>query len=276
MTPINRLVPLLGTRGYGALPSPRTVSRFSAPSLMPAHRLLGLLVTSLATGCSVFVDTNEFTGDCAALSPAPLLCDDFESGLNTTNWTVAETNAMAVVDTLHAHSGAQSFHSQSPAVVAGPMDVRGQLVHAVTLPTSVYVRLWVYFDSPRVDGAELVASYEDHTPWNGVELQVISGQYAVNDWTPPGAFASQGDVILGSWQCLEWEVVEPTGGATSETAVWLGATELGGLHLTSLPVPADLGALRFGLSFNQVSAQPAYDLWIDDIVVDTQRIDCPS
>lgn len=245
---------------------------------MSALRVLGLLATSLAAGCSLFVDTSGFTGECSEVSPAPLLCDNFETGLDTTRWVVANMNATATLDDQHAHSGTRSFHSHVPAVVTGPIDARGQLVHSIPpmQPTTVYVRMWMYFDSPQAEVAELVASFQDHSPYDGMQLQINAGHYAVNDWTPPGAFASQGGVTSGSWQCLEWEVVEPTGGAPSETAVWLGATELTGLHLTSLPVPTDLGAVRFGMAFTGVSSQPAYDVWIDDIVVDTERVDCPD
>ncbi len=36
----------------------------------------------------------------------------------------------------------------------------------------------------------------------------------------------------------------------------------------------DLEVLGFGIGFYQVTSLPAYDLWIDDIYVDTSRVGC--
>ena len=233
-------------------------------------RPFALLVLPLGTACSLFVDTQGFTGDCSNASSSTLLCDDFEHGLDPATWTISTTGAgAAAVDTVQAHSGSHAFHSSSPAVTSSVDDLHAQLVHEIPppMPAPAYVRMWVYFATPGAEGAEIVAAFQDHSPYNGLQVQVVSGQYAINDWTPPGAFANEGAVTTDAWTCLEWEV------DTSASALWLGATESGSLPV---PVPDDLGAVRFGLTFMPANAQPAYDLWVDDVVVATERVDCPD
>lgn len=79
-------------------------------------------------------------------------------------------------------------------------------------------------------------------------------------------------VTPGSWHCVEWQIVQGDAGI-GRTATWLDGQPVAALQLTSAAIP-DLGQLSFGIGFYKVTTQPAYELWIDDIYVDTAPVGC--
>lgn len=85
------------------------------------------------------------------------------------------------------------------------------------------------------------------------------------------------------WACLEWRFNV----ATDEMQFWLDNTEITDIHTTGTgegcvsndlngawPAPKQFEVLRLGFEKYQESA--ALNTWIDDVVVGTERVGCPS
>ena len=221
-------------------------------------------------------------GDCA--DGGVLLCEDFENGLSANTWQGGDkVNATAVVDTTQHHRGAYALHVSAPALTTdgSAVNVAANIRHytALPLPSPVFIRAFVMFSAavPQSDEAFLVAQ-QDQSPYDGLQLELDfnSGDYAVTDWTVnPSLYAvSAVGATATTWTCVEWELDPPSSGTTTTNSdVWVNDTEVSPLHIGSTPM-TDLEVLAFGLGFYQVTSLPAYDLWIDDIYVDTSHVGC--
>jgi hypothetical protein len=204
------------------------------------------------------------------------LCEDFESGvINAGRWETDEITASVRVATDNPHRGVYSMHVHSNFASAGTT-ISGLIRQTATLaggqPPLMAVRLYLYLPPVApvftlVDIAQVVAPYEDLelnidtgntiSLWNGVSMQDTSG---------PQLPASQ-------WLCLEWWIARSPG----EMRVFLDDTEVTALHVTQAtqPSPSPLGEMTFGIdSYQPPQAVNPYDIWVDDIIVDTKAIGC--
>jgi hypothetical protein len=229
------------------------------------------------------VQPDVVTGPVSCANAGVLLCEDFENGLDTTKWpTSSSLNATAVIDGTQHHRGANALHASMPALSTdgGAVNVQGNINHLASLPSPVFIRAFVMFSSasPQSEVSFIVAN-QSHSPYYGlqVELWEQNGNYAVTDWAAsPVLNVSNGPAsAAATWNCLEWELEPPatSGTATSTMDFWVNDTEATNLHLTSITL-SDVGQLSFGLGFYQATTLPAYDMWIDDIYVDTSRVGC--
>src|SRR5579884_2740159 len=85
-------------------------------------------------------------GPIACADAGVLLCEDFENGLDATKWVNGgNVNGTAVVDTTQAHRGTHALHSISNALPgdAGPVNVTATIGHYVTVPSTVYIRMFL-------------------------------------------------------------------------------------------------------------------------------------
>jgi hypothetical protein len=217
------------------------------------------------------------TGPVACADAGVILCDDFENGLDTTKWPfIAATNATTVVDTSLAHRGTRSLHTTAFAVAAdaGPTNIDGTLGHQGALPKTFYERLFVYFASPLPSENEaFTVALQGHAPFQGLQLEAVNGDITLTDFTGASAYVVSSTVATpGTWHCIEWELVQGDAGV-GQMATWWDGQPIAALQLSNVPM-LDLGELQLGISFYQVTAQPAYDLWIDDVYVDTSPVGC--
>jgi hypothetical protein len=225
-------------------------------------------------------DVVTSSGECA--DAGVLLCEDFENGLDTTKWPMTSSQyATAVVDGTQHHRGAFALHVNTPGLTTdgGAVNVAANIRHVATLPSPVFIRAFVMFSSAQPQSTEsFFLSQQVQSPYDGLQLELDpqTGAYAVTDWTVSPTFYANSTVgaAATTWNCIEWELDPPASGTTkTNTDVWVGGTEVSSLHLTNTPM-TDLEVLGFGIGFYQVTTLPAYDLWIDDIYVDTSRVGC--
>jgi hypothetical protein len=223
--------------------------------------------------------TDAATGPVACATAGVLLCDDFENGLDMTKWPqVDQTNGTTVVDTTMAHRGTHALHLTSNVVTAGPIDIATSLEHFAVFPQTVYVRLFLALSSGLSSAwPTFVVAQQSHSPYLGLQLELAdtAGDLGLTDWasTPNFNRTSTTKFTMG-WQCVEWQIVQPLNDAgMGQIDVWLDGSEVPALHVSSLPVP-DLGDLGVGMSFFQAGVQPSYQMWIDDVFVDTAPVGC--
>ena len=120
-------------------------------------------------------------------------------------------------------------------------------------------------------GAGLMANYETN---NGVSTDC----YAHSATRMP----------VQRWACVEWHFRV----ASNEMQLYLDGTEITDMHVTNRPTTAGSGCLGNGVG-GQWLAPPAFttlhlgweryqqptnaqNLWVDDVVVSTERVGCPA
>jgi hypothetical protein len=228
------------------------------------------------------VQPDVMTAPVSCADAGVLLCEDFENGLDTVKWPSSDnTNATATIDGTQHHRGAYALHTQMPALSTdgAAVNVAGDITHIVTLPSPVFIRTFVMFSSAPPQSVESFAvAAQSHSPYVGlqVELWESNGGYAMTDWAASPTVNLNGgpQAAAGTWTCIEWELEPPASGtATSTMDFWVDGTEVPNLHLTNITL-SDVERLTFGIGFYQVTTLPAYDLWLDDIYVDTSRVGC--
>jgi len=206
------------------------------------------------------------------------LCDGFEGDvLAYPPWLVVAHAGAVDIDRLRAYRGLRSirFHTDPMPDTVEPRR-HTELTEVDTIPPSlVALRFFVYLPSPTpVAGWRLASMLDRADPNVGAMLFV----------TPEGRFdlvGAAGDEHLSSttlpldrWACLEWRLTRgPTGGSR----LFLDGQEIPDLTLTNTRVepPAGVGLLGVGLAFfGNANLQPAYDLWVDELIVDPAPIGC--
>jgi len=224
---------------------------------------------------------------CATTGQNLLLCEDFEAiaegGVpDPAVWTVDKgAGATVAVDGQQWKHGKHALHLHTL-----PSDNRALLHETKTFPLpdgkdSLYGR--AYF----MIGAGLVVP-KDHTNFFEASGQVNgqSGNYrygAANakffaNYNPgdPGE-SSQTSVPVGVWSCYEWAFL----GDTNEMHFWIDGKELtdvavppGGVNGTVWTAPK-FDSFYFGwITYATDLASDHYDIWYDDIAIDTARIGC--
>jgi hypothetical protein len=255
--------------------------------------------TIVDAGRDYSTDRTKFFGASRCADAHVLLCEDFEDGIGSA-WTI--TGTTPVVDSGQYARGAKALHIMQPGNGAS------YLKEKVTLPdatNSYYGRAFFYFvrlpttaDMPYAHWTILAST--GTTPSNTQAETRLSGQLqsghnhfgvgtddqsatGTGDWTtsdndPVGAPL---DVPLNSWVCLEWW----HSGATNETKFWWDATEHPSLHTTetmhggnTMPwILPQYASVWLGWQEYQVPTAmppPTFDLWVDEIAIDSDRIGC--
>lgn len=230
-----------------------------------------------------------------------LLCDDFESGTlgkppSTALW---RASGNVIVDDAHVLRGTKAAHFR-----VGPGHQGATLTHTKSFPAAdntFYLRMFVYFDAlppttPLLHFSMAWASGpfpsggKTYTPQmralGAINRRVFMnedggpemGEYGLDDANPP---AGQRALVARQWVCYEmlWK------GDTGEMQLWwnefehpalhLSATNTGSAKGTPWPTPQPYQRVSIGMEFYQdLAAQADIDMWVDEVVIDKQRIGC--
>ncbi len=253
-------------------------------------------------GRDLGTDTSKFFGASRCATAGLLLCDDFESGtLDTATWTV-NGNA-PVIDGMHAARGTKALHITKTANGAS------YIKETKTFPVAnntYFGRAFVWFAKLPVPEPVPGDAAFAYSHWSfiaasgtGVHGEIrLSGQLSnganhfgvgtdnrvddagTGDWTnsdkDPGG--SPLAVPTGAWLCIEWMHA----GQTNETRFYWDAVEHASLY-TSATKHGGIQAYPYMLpEFTNVwigwqEYQPtdeAFEMWVDEIAIDTARIGC--
>ena len=214
---------------------------------------------------------------CASLTTVPF-CDDFESGFSTSRWRTSMSDSASTVtintDARYVHRGTQSLHLQMAAVPAGgtsDLDISEiATFSAFADATTFWARAWIWFMHSPAGSDEVRLFVADAMNTQGIGVSVAGDHTTIDSWVPPGGSLKGAAPGFGEWTCYVWRV--DLAGALS-----LSGTEVPTLGPLMTPVqPAEkLSELGIGMFFANVStAQPALDLYIDDVFLDTQPVTC--
>jgi hypothetical protein len=254
--------------------------------------LAGSGAVDLARGYST--DPASFFGASRCASLGAQLCDDFESGNpgaapNAATWT---SSGAVSLDSTQFARGKQSLHlhlvGQSWATITETKTFPEANNHffgrlffrATAIPTT----------NPSAAHWSLVAASGNATA--EIREGGISGKWGTGtdnrtdggtgDWTnadndPAG---NPKPVPANQWACIEWEF----DGAKNETRFWWDGVEHPSMHTTSTlhggaqGVPYVLPQftnVKIGWMLYQNPVSPTtFDIWLDEIAIDSQRIGC--
>jgi hypothetical protein len=137
--------------------------------------------------------------------------------------------------------------------------------------TTFYARAWIWLaHSPMGPDEVRLFIADDAQNSQGIGIFVAGDHTSLESWVPPGATVQGAAPGFGEWTCYVWRV-DLAGSMT------LSGTEVPTLGPLMTPVqPAQkLNELGIGLFFGNPSvAQPAFDLYVDDVFLDTQPVTC--
>lgn len=108
--------------------------------------------------------------------------------------------------------------------------------------------------------------------WTGAHYEVGNYQQSFQVGLQPGdvAIGAQGKVPVGAWSCVEWEM----DASTNAINVWTdGASQVMWTPQGQASWVSAFKAVEVGFAKYSDTAT-GFDVWIDDVALDTQRIGC--
>lgn len=222
----------------------------------------------------------------------PFMKEGFESSsLNTTAWKWVDDNASYALDTTRFHSGAASLRINTANINANPWN-RGFVETTRTFPLagrSLFIRAFIYLDDPAPTRhfTVLAARSAEKAPTAGdwsykVNIVPTSSRlqwrYLWNYGTVGlGSFidsAPADHADTGRWACWEWEI----DGVDRQLRFWLDEAPLPNFTVTvgSQWAIAKNVHTQFGFqtSHHDSYGDAGYNVWVDDITVDDERVGC--
>jgi hypothetical protein len=208
------------------------------------------------------------------------LCEGFEGELlGYPPWGLVEYAGAATIDPTRTYRGQHGLRAHLAAQAGGPSgEVRQAEVTqdvAVPLP-ALYLRMFLYLPAPGPpDNVRFAAALQRFTPYDGIGLWYDHGfiGYSGID-TSLKEHISATRLPLDRWVCVEWLI---GAGAAGTSQVWVDGVDVADLHVSgpTQPAAAPLGRTSFGAALFGVPMDlPTYDLWMDELLVDSRRIGC--
>jgi hypothetical protein len=243
------------------------------------YRACAAAFALLLTGCHDWDALSSRHASCAPVGPSTCpdgvaLCEGFEGAAPGSSWSfVAPTAATVTLDDDCAYRGKQSQHVHLDAVGAGGTAVGG-IYESKVDPTAAtrFVRSFLYFADPApVSALRLFAVSQNIAPPN----MTIAVKLAGNALSIGGATSGTNTAFpTEQWVCVEW-------------AIGLGSPGTLDLYMNDAPDPISvasmdttatvpLSRITLGSSgyASVVGDEPAHDFWIDEVIVDVQRVGC--
>jgi hypothetical protein len=240
-------------------------------------------------------DRNLFFGASRCGAAGTRLCEDFESGsIDASTWQVQGTTP--VIDAVHAARGTRALH------VTKAQNGASRLSHTKSFPfaqNKYFGRAFFYFTGvPHPPDTTFAHWTMIAATGTGVQGEIRIGGIMSNaknlfgvgtdsggaadgtgDWTWTDRDPSNNPAVVpvGQWVCIEWL----HDGSANETRFYWDALEHTSLHTTSSSnggngkpyVLPNFDAFWIGWDEYQSSPQ-TFELWVDEVALDTQRIGC--
>jgi hypothetical protein len=208
------------------------------------------------------------------------LCDGFEADAISPPWLKVEHLGAIDVEGGRAYRGLHSARMHTNGVPAGGDVMQTEVIEQPVLPNPFYLRVFVYAPSPSPDAIyRLAGALQQAYPYEGAAIEIDHG--ALTYVSPaPALTVTKSATLLPTdrWVCVEWRLTLDA--AAGETQTWIDGQEVGDLHLqgNTLPAGSDTNPvhqLSLGTAFF-VEPRPTtpYDLWIDEVIVDSRRVGC--
>jgi hypothetical protein len=260
------------------------------PERLPLAAIASLVATSCTAfnGKTLYADAGSDgggvteAGQPCGCADGLVACEDFEGEVGPP-WS-AFGDPLPSTDSSRAHCGKSSLRLHVPALAAGQSYVTA-LTESATfsdgrLAAGLFARAWVFASGAAITEGNHMALLEmrqKSDPFLGVAAQLGASRAAITDWTTtPAGFAESTDPFPSdAWVCVEWQVV--FGASNGASRLWIGgeSSPSAALDATNTTPSPPYEAMFAGVYFTgPAAAQPAFDLWIDELAIDTKRIGC--
>jgi hypothetical protein len=213
---------------------------------------------------------------CASASVA--FCDDFESGmLSASSWhTSLNPNGAISVDGTRACRGTHAVKNHIDLSPDMASYAQSNLSTPRGFPANpIYLRWFAYVPSTTpLISMQLAQIDEPTSPFGGVVFGIddtrnfYSSSYNITAGTNT---TSASFMPLDQWVCFEWMVSSASGGG--ESRFWINGNELADLRIAPISPSPPFGEYVLGSDANGQSLAP-FDLWLDEVIVDSQPIGC--
>jgi polysaccharide lyase-like protein len=243
--------------------------------------------TTASAGGSVSIGSGGAgEASCATTGKNLLLCEDFETiavgGVpDPSVWSVDKgAGATVAVDGQNSKHGKHALHLHTLP------DANKALLHETkTFPlpggNSLYGRANVMIEAGTVVPNDHTNFFEASGKVNGVSGNYrygsSGGKFLANYNPGDPSKASKTAVPVGVWSCIEWAFL----GDTNEMHFWIDEKEITDLAVPSTGVNGmvwtapKFDSFYFGwITYATDTASDHYDVWYDDIAIDTARIGC--
>jgi hypothetical protein len=220
------------------------------------------------------------SGACGC-APGSVLCEDFEGPAPSAVWQLIRAPTH---DVTRAHCGQASLHVHTPGFNAGDDPLVGLqtslLLGDARLAGGVFARAWVYLPStsplPGNNFFGLIEVRQTAAPFFGVALQINASSSSVTNWTTNPDTVTRTSTALprDAWTCVEWQV--SYGATDGSSRFWIGGASEPAIAqgpIMTAPTPP-YRTFVLGAYFGGNATQPAFDLWLDDVVLDATLIGC--
>jgi hypothetical protein len=204
------------------------------------------------------------------------LCDGFESDLlGFPPWVAVEHAAQVSIDRTRAYRGVHALRVHTNELPDVDVARRhGEITERVAIPGPlVAMRFFVYVPSPAPTADwRLSGMLQADIPYLGPMIY-IRNQSPI--FATPGQTEriSTRKLPTDRWVCVEWRI---TRGAAGDSKLFVDEQEVTDISFAgNTELDAPIGLLTFGMSFfGNDMIQPAYDIWIDEVMVDGAPIGC--
>jgi hypothetical protein len=210
-----------------------------------------------------------------------LKCEDFETPFGS-RWTTVDDPpwATATLSTARAYRGASSLRISGEAWSAdlGPNRFTNAfLVPPAVLPhPTLFFRAWVYAPASSAGGQEttILTLRQTADPFEVLGLGWSGTQQLHYGWAG-GSRDSTTPLPTNRWVCLEWSLSHQLGdGGALQMRAWLDGVEVPDLTVSDAPRTVPYGRVEVGVYKLLTASTPALELYVDEVVLHTQRIGC--
>ncbi|HEY5925613.1 MAG TPA: hypothetical protein VIV11_28200 [Kofleriaceae bacterium] len=203
------------------------------------------------------------------------VCDAFEDPAFDPLWTIS--SAATTLDTTRAHRGIRSVRVHTAAFPANTDSYEGIYDTSVLMTsTTFWVRAWFWLSALPATGNGLELMTAERAGNAGDYVFVFSDETHLYSQYASYSQVSQTTVPIGSWFCVVWKVVRSTTNTGSlEMTGDVPMIVMPNRQTDSATNPMNLITIGTGFaSSNTPSAQPAMDLWIDDVIIHDAPVGC--
>jgi hypothetical protein len=244
------------------------------------------------------------TGSCPGL-----LCEDFESGsIDAAKWDTSSKGGTLAVQTQQVAHGKYALHLQG--LGSGSDDwatLFAKNVPAALKSATTFGRASMYFSAAVSASLHIQFSFAGSngtgsgtgpapvTKLRYLEVGSYNGQWQLSmdmhDVTPnieDSAYAGS-NIPTNKWVCVEWELEDQP----ERITLWVGGTQAGVFDNMHINYSSDgtksggtfyqgknnglIGVFdTFGIGFHDWHPAKVFDVYYDDVVLDTKRIGCPA
>ena len=214
------------------------------------------------------------SGECSGEHALALVCSGFESTDLLAGWSAMDRSGTGTLErtTVRAHTGVGALHASSASMMS--VGVVSKRIRPL-LGGDVYVRLYLYVPaglSTRTMNFMFVGDFPMPDPFEGIDFNLLNG--ALQVFSPQGNPVRQtGTTTIprDRWFCLRAHI------AVSDDAgfVQLFVDDALALDATDIDTLPDAGVreLRVGIDWSSGQDEP-FELYIDDVVLDTAPVTC--